>query len=675
MELIDSIIRAIKNPIKRLSKDNSVYTDKYSLEASDVVTRFDFTKDDLRASKASREKSEFFYEIKSIAWFIPGFDNPYWGGIHTILRFADYLKSEKNVQSRFVIIGDAQKDKISESIGMAFPAIKDDVLVLNSEQEMHKIGEVDATISTLWTTAYHSLRFNNTSRKFYFIQDYEPLFYPAGSESALVDATYQFGFYGIANTITLKEIYNTKYGGAAEYFNPCIDKEIFFPNLKKAIKEPYTVFFYGRPGHPRNGFELGIAALKKLKSKMGEKVKIITAGSKWKPSDFDLEGIIENLGLLSYKETADLYRRCDLGLVMMFTRHPSYIPFELMACGCFVVTNFNPANTWLLQDRINCLLSPASASCLCETIEEGLKDAELHQKIIQNALTTISKYGNWNAEIEKIYAYMCDPNRRGQIENKSPSRTFSFRGYDIPIQLLNMTGGGVDTFESISDAHIKNIGAACGLESDMRIMEIGCGIGRDAIPLTQILSSDGNYIGIDIIKDSIDWCKNSITAKHANFKFFHYDVKDQLHNPKGNISTQDIKLPADDKSVDLIILQSVFTHMFEQDIIHYLKEFNRILTNSGKVYATFFVVDEKILQTARKTNLTIFNLRFDHYIGNGCYINNKDFPTGAVAYDREAIRRMMIKGNLRQEGDIRHGSWSGYYKDAFDGQDVVVLKK
>jgi beta-1,2-rhamnosyltransferase WsaF-like protein len=69
-----------------------------------------------------------------------------------------------------------------------------------SYQEWAMMRESDAAISTLWTTAYAALRFNNTRRKFCFVQDYESLFYPAGSIYALVEATYRLGYGGICNT-------------------------------------------------------------------------------------------------------------------------------------------------------------------------------------------------------------------------------------------------------------------------------------------------------------------------------------------------------------------------------------------------------------------------------------------------------------------------------------------
>ena len=168
--------------------------------------------------------------------------------------------------------------------------------------------------------------------------------------------------------------------------------------------------------------------------------------------------------------------------------------------------------------------------------------------------------------------------------------TFNFRGYEIPIDLMMLTGGGPETFEVISDGHMSNLKRHIGIEAGQSVLEIGCGIGRDAIPLIDLLGLSGSYTGVDIIKPSIDWCKEHITAKNKNFTFYHFDVRDQLHNSSGTTLTSDITLPIEDDSIDRIILQSVFTHMFPPDIKHYLKEFERVLKKGGLIYATVFFI-------------------------------------------------------------------------------------
>lgn len=254
--------------------------------------------------------------------------------------------------------------------------------------------------------------------------------------------------------------------------------------------------------------------------------------------------------------------------------------------------------------------------------------------------------------------------------SKDSTRHF---GYDIPTRLMNLTGGGPDSFDAISLGHIRALQEHAPIEPNHSLLEIGCGIGRDAIPLTKILGPRGSYLGIDIIKDSIDWCSANITKRYPNFRFAHFNVADQLHNPTGSIATTDIRLPLENRSVDRIFLWSVFTHMAKADIIHYLKEFHRVLKPDGKIFATWFVVNDEILAKARTVNLTPFNLRFEHRLDHGCFINDPEHPMGAVAYTRASLLDAVETAGLKLSGDILPGSWSGYFEHPKGGQDATVL--
>jgi hypothetical protein len=164
----------------------------------------------------------------------------------------------------------------AERIRDAFPALANaQVLVQHSAADIQAAPPADACVASLWTTAYDLLKFNRTRRKLYMVQDYEPLFYPAGSISALVEATYRFGFYGLANTVTLKQLYEECYAGRAMAFQPCVDTAVFYPPeyADHAARERLTVFFYARPDFSRNGFELGAVALRQLKARLGARVR------------------------------------------------------------------------------------------------------------------------------------------------------------------------------------------------------------------------------------------------------------------------------------------------------------------------------------------------------------------------------------------------------------------
>src|ERR1035441_2548341 len=103
------------------------------------------------------------------------------------------------------------------------------VTILATPADVDDLPPADACIATLWTTAYYALKFRKAPRKFSFIQDYEPSFYRAGSASALVENNSRFGFYGIANTVSLKEVYEREFGSYSPVSDPCVDLSVFHP--------------------------------------------------------------------------------------------------------------------------------------------------------------------------------------------------------------------------------------------------------------------------------------------------------------------------------------------------------------------------------------------------------------------------------------------------------------
>jgi len=89
----------------------------------------------------------------------------------------------------------------------------------------------------------------------------------------------------------------------------------------------------------------------------------------------------------------------------MFTKHPSYLPMELMASGSIVITNYNEANTWLLKDRVNCMVVEPSPTFIAESVTALAADPELIRVIRENAFKTASST-NWDKEMKKIYKFI-----------------------------------------------------------------------------------------------------------------------------------------------------------------------------------------------------------------------------------------------------------------------------
>jgi SAM-dependent methyltransferase len=251
----------------------------------------------------------------------------------------------------------------------------------------------------------------------------------------------------------------------------------------------------------------------------------------------------------------------------------------------------------------------------------------------------------------------------------------SFQGHEIPDHLIVLTGAGGETLEPIGKAHVSNYIKFMGLSAGAIFMEIGCGIGRDAFQLIDVLGPNGHYVGIDVTRDSIAWCKKNITSAHPNFEFYHFNAEHELYNPLGTKTSMDFNLPAPEGSVDRIALGSVFTHLFEEEVVHYMKEIGRVLKPGGLAYATFFLYSDETIAASRKNNLTSFNLRFEHPYGDGCFVNDPNYPTGAVAFTDDAMQRMIKRAGLRLERPYLKGWWSGLHAVPDDGQEVAILAR
>jgi SAM-dependent methyltransferase len=252
------------------------------------------------------------------------------------------------------------------------------------------------------------------------------------------------------------------------------------------------------------------------------------------------------------------------------------------------------------------------------------------------------------------------------------SPTLSFRGYDIPCHLIEKTGAGPETFADFSNIHMQQLERYAPVDPGHAVLEIGCGIGRDAIPLVDVLSDDGRYDGIDIDAESIEWCQQNITTRHPNFRFHYFDIRNKLYNPMGRVETAKVSFPVSDRSVDRIVAQSVFTHLPTRENLRYLQETARVLRPDGLAMVTFFLgtVDE----IHRSLENTVSFFRFPHDLGDGCFLCDRDRPEISVAYTNEALERLLQQSGLEMAQPVDSGNWISRPDGGPHGQDIVVLR-
>lgn len=368
---------------------------------------FQIRSSDLAASRQAQSDQQG-REITSATWFVPYFRHLAFGGIYTIFRFISGFAA-RGVHARIVIYDNpaADHEQLRREILRAFPELASaELSVFDLDRDdVADLPATDIGVCTFWASAYLLLRFNQTRHKYYFIQDYEPLFYLPGSTFALAESTYRFGFEGIVNTPGLLTALSDRHGLNGMSYVPAVDRDLYHPSPERETRERVRIFFYARPGQPRNAFQLGRLTIEQLLSSYRQSIEVVAAGSEWDEAAYGLAGRITNLGLLgNLREVADLYRDCDIGFAYSLSKHPSYQPFEFMASGMATVTNRNEDTLWLLKDGINCLLAEPSPASMAERIGLLVEDPALRRRIAEGGIASVR--GDWEPEIETVWQHM-----------------------------------------------------------------------------------------------------------------------------------------------------------------------------------------------------------------------------------------------------------------------------
>jgi hypothetical protein len=260
----------------------------------------------------------------------------------TIYRFIEYLeKAGHTCRIYFHNPGPGSSVEAVQAImGTSFPPVKATSQWLQAHEEMEN---ADVLFATSWQTAYTVYVSKVNAKKFYFVQDFEPFFYPVGGMSILAENTYKLGLRGItAGGWLEKKLHNT-YGMTTSSFSFGSDSELYrFTNTAQR-KE---VTFYARPTTARRAFELGIMTLD-IFHKMHPDYTINLIG--WDVSEYAIPFPHKNLGILDPEELSGLYNKSAASLVMSLT-NMSLLPLELLSCGSIPVVN-DGDNNRLVSDN------------------------------------------------------------------------------------------------------------------------------------------------------------------------------------------------------------------------------------------------------------------------------------------------------------------------------------
>lgn len=233
----------------------------------------------------------------------------------------------------------------------------------------------------------------------------------------------------------------------------------------------------------------------------------------------------------------------------------------------------------------------------------------------------------------------------------------------IPPRTLNTVGS--EDFRAVGKEFLEHFQTRAELRPSDRVLDIGCGVGRIAVPIAGYLDT-GTYIGFDIYKPGIDWCAGNVTPVYEHFSFVHANVHNDYYNPEGTIAPVDFVFPCEDESIDFAFATSVFTHMMAEEVEQYLREIARVLASDGKALVTFFALpeDERCV-----TQHVDFQYRTKDV---PCWYSHKECPTAELGFT-EAWIEEALKANGLKIQEVYHGWWKQEKGASY--QDMYLLSR
>lgn len=248
-------------------------------------------------------------------------------------------------------------------------------------------------IATSWPTAYAIYNRSVQGKRFYFVQDFEPLFHPAGAYAALAENTYRMGFHGITAGRWLSERLEADYDMAASSFNFGSDKQDY---SRTNFANRQGVAFYSRPATFRRGTELGLMALQ-IFAQRNPDVPIHLYGGPAGTLSFPA---LQH-GRVSPSQLNDIYNQCRAGVSLSFT-NVSLVPHEMLAAGCIPLVNDAPQNRLVLNNS-NVRFVPSTPHAIANELERIVRLTNFPQ--LSRAAAASVSHNSWEAaarEVEQI---------------------------------------------------------------------------------------------------------------------------------------------------------------------------------------------------------------------------------------------------------------------------------
>jgi len=227
--------------------------------------------------------------------------------------------------------------------------------------------------------------------------------------------------------------------------------------------------------------------------------------------------------------------------------------------------------------------------------------------------------------------------------------------------------GANEGFQAVGEEFLGFFVDLCGLQPDEHVLEVGSGVGRLALPLTNYLTPEARFEGLDIVPEGIAWCSEHITPRYRNFRFQLADIQNTRYNRDGALRAAEYTFPYEDSEFDFVYLASVFTHLLPDGLERYLSEIVRVMKPGARCLITYYLLNADAVRLLEEGKAAV-DFPYDH--GQYC-VHLEEDPEETVAYKEPYIRKTYKQHGLAIREPIQAGLWAGRDK-WLTWQDLIV---
>jgi glycosyltransferase involved in cell wall biosynthesis len=346
--------------------------------------------------------SEQFKKVSSsqtsmhLHWLIPDFGIGS-GGHTNIFRMISWLEGFGHNNTIWICGGSKHgtAEKAREIIRTKFFPLNANVNFLHDPQDC--VPEGDGLICTSFDTCYYGRAIEFNGARFYFVQDFEPEFFPKGSYYFLAKETYKFGMHCITNGKWMAEKVKKEGGNCIGWFQQAYDPTFYFPN-KKQKPEPTTfrIAAYIRNATPRRLSEILVWGLNDLYRQRND-FQVLFFGDQKLPLAANFPYKI--LKVMPSVKLGELYRSCDVGCVFSGTNY-SLIPIEMMASG-LPLLEFDGENIRSTFPQETISTAKPIPQDVGSVLNQLLSDPEKRRKQSEYALNFVSSF-SWQKSAKEV---------------------------------------------------------------------------------------------------------------------------------------------------------------------------------------------------------------------------------------------------------------------------------